>query len=201
MRPTDAQLLKAQFAQVRALRSRELEKAGFSRVRIREAVRADLIERIGRGVYTLPDTDLGTHHSLIQVTKLIPDARICLLSALLFHDLTTQNPHEVWIAIERKDRKPSLRYPPVRVQRFSGPALTEGIEDHIEHGVTLRVYSVAKTVVDLFRYRNKVGIDVALEALKEGWRHRRFTLTEVNRLARLCRMRRVMAPYLECLVA
>jgi predicted transcriptional regulator of viral defense system len=195
------QRLKSQFADVTVLRSRELEQRGFSRVQIREAVRAGVIERIGRGLYSTPDADVTEHHSLVHVVKSIPAARICLLSALLFHDLTTQLPHEVWIAIGRKDRKPSLPYPRIRIQRFSGPALVEGVEEHVVEGVTLRVYSVAKTIVDLFRYRNKVGIDVALEALKEGWRDRRFTMAEVNRLAGLCRMTWVMTPYLQTVVA
>jgi predicted transcriptional regulator of viral defense system len=201
MKSGQIQRLKAQFAKINTLRSRELEQHGFSRLQISDAVGAHVIERIGRGLYTLPNADVGEHHSLIHVVKSVPAARICLLSALRFHDLTTQNPHEVWIAIGRKDRKPSLRYPRLRVQRFSGPALNEGIEEHIKQGVTLRVYSVAKTVVDLFRYRNKIGIDVALEALKEGWKEKRFTLKEIDRLAGLCRMKRVMAPYLESLVA
>jgi predicted transcriptional regulator of viral defense system len=170
-------------------------------MQIRDAVETRILERIGRGLYTLPKSNISEHHSLVHVVKSVPSARVCLLSALRFHDLTTQLPHEVWIAIGRKDRKPSLIRPPIRVQRFSGPALTEGIEEHVVEGVMLRVYSVAKTVVDLFRYRHKVGIDVALEALKEGWREKRFTMGEIDRLAGLCRMKHVMAPYLESILA
>jgi predicted transcriptional regulator of viral defense system len=170
-------------------------------MQIRDAVDTRILKRIGRGLYTLPIPDISEHHSLVHVVKSIPSARICLLSALQFHNFTTQLPHEVWIAIGRKDRKPSLSYPPIRVQRFSGAALTEGVEEHVVEGVTLRVYSVAKTVVDLFRYRHKVGIDVALEALNEGWREKRFTMREIDRLAGLCRMKHVMAPYLESILA
>jgi predicted transcriptional regulator of viral defense system len=184
-----------------ALRSGELERQGFSRQDVSTAVKQGIIERIGRGLYTLPNAELSEHQSLIEVVKSSATARICLLSALRFHDLTTQNPHEVWIAIGPKDRKPAIRTSKIRVYRFSGPALKEGLEQHTIQGVTIPVYSVAKTIVDLFRYRNKVGIDVALEALKEGWRAKRFTMAEIDRFARLCRMSRVMAPYLETLVA
>ena len=120
--------------------------------------------------------------------------------ALRFHELTTQAPAEVWIALAEKARKPKLDYPRLRVARFSGPALTEGIETHRLEGVEVRVYSAAKTVADCFKYRNKVGLDVALEALREGWRARRFTMEEIFRFARICRVEKVMRPYLEGLV-
>lgn len=183
------------------LRSKDLERCGFARPQISAAVTAGVIERLRRGLYALPNADLTEHQSLLEITQSSPIARICLLSALRFHNLTTQNPHEVWIAIGPKDRKPAIQSPKLRVFRFSGSSLTEGIEEHTIHGVTLRVYSVAKTVVDLFRYRNKVGIDVALEALKEGWNARRFTMADLDHMARLCRMSRVMAPYVETLIA
>ena len=126
---------------------------------------------------------------------------ICLLSALSFHQIGTQLPHEVWIALDRRTRYPSLSYPRLRVMRFSGNALTEGIETHRVEGETLRVYNVAKTVADCFKYRNKIGLDVALEALREAWRARRFTMDEIHRYARICRVERVMRPYLEALIA
>ncbi len=184
-----------------ALRTRELESMGFSRPAIGRAISEGQIERLGRGLYALPNADLTENQSLLEVVKSVPRARICLLSALRFHNLTTQNPHEVWIAIGVRDRKPKLTYPKLRVHLFSGSALEEGIEEHVIKGVTVRVYSVAKTIVDLFRFRNKVGIDVALEALKEGWREKRFTMSELDHLSRLCRMTRVMNPYLQTLLA
>ena len=107
----------------------------------------------------------------------------------------------MWIALDRRTRRPSLAYPRLRVQRFSGNALTEGIETHRIEGETVRVYSVAKTIADVFKYRNKVGLDVALEALREAWRARRFTMDEIHRYARICRVERVMRPYIEALVA
>lgn len=184
-----------------ALRSRELQQRGFSRDQISNALSHGLIERLSRGLYSAADGDVTEHQSLLEVSKSVPNARICLLSALSFHNLTTQNPHEVWISIGPKDRRPAISNPRLRVLRFSGTALSEGLEEHQIHGVTIRVYSVAKTVVDLFRYRNKIGIDVALEALKEGWREKRFTISQLNEIARQCRMSRVMSPYLESLVA
>jgi predicted transcriptional regulator of viral defense system len=174
---------------------------GFTRVQIRQAVEHGLIERVARGLYTAKNVNASEHNSLAQVSKLTPHARICLLSALKFHNLTSQNPHEVWIAIGRKERKPAYAIPPIRVVRFSGNAYHEGLEIHSIEGITVQVYSVAKTVVDLFRYRNKIGIDIAIEALREGWRERRFTITEINRLADRCRIKSVMAPFLESLLA
>lgn len=193
--------LTAAFHSVSSLRSSELEKMGFTRVQIRQAVEDGLIERVARGLYTTKSANTSEHHSLAQVSKLTPHARICLLSALKFHNLTSQNPHEVWIAIGRKDRKPAYATPPLRVVRFSGNAYHEGLETHTIEGVSIPVYSVAKTVVDLFRYRNKTGIDIAIEALHEGWRERRFTIAEINRLAGRCRIKSVMTPYLESLLA
>jgi predicted transcriptional regulator of viral defense system len=126
---------------------------------------------------------------------------ICLLSALQFHGIGTQLPADVWIAIDRRAHRPSLRYPPLRVMRYSGAALTEGIQSHRIEGQTVRVYNVAKTVVDCFKYRNKIGLDVALEALREAWRARRLSMDELDRYARICRVQRVMQPYIEGLVA
>ena len=118
-----------------------------------------------------------------------------------FHDIGTQLPSEVWIAIDRRARRPALKFPPLRVIRYSGAALTEGVETHDIEGQKVKVYSVAKTLADCFKYRNKIGLDVALEALREAWRERRFTMAELGRYAGICRVQRVMGPYLEALVA
>jgi len=124
---------------------------------------------------------------------------VCLLSALRFHDLTTQAPFEVWLAIENKALAPRLDYPPLRIVRFSGPALTEGVEEHLVDGVTVRVTGVAKTVADCFKYRNKIGLDVALEALREAWRAKRMTSDDLWYYAKVCRVANVMRPYLDSL--
>lgn len=181
------------------LRSKDLEQRGLARSRIREAMDAGELERIGRGLYALRGAEPSEHHSLVQVANRVPHAAICLLSALRFHELTSQNPHEVWIAIGPKDRKPTLEYPALKVVRYGDERFEIGLEDHQVEGTRIRVYSVARTVVDLFSYRNKVGLDVALEALMDGWKSRKFTLAEINRIAGRCRMRRVMKPYLESL--
>lgn len=195
------QTLKEQFDGATVLRSKDLESRGVSRSRIREAVESGALERVGRGLYALKGADFSEHHSLVQAVRRVPKAAICLLSALRFHDLTSQNPHEVWIAIGPKDRLPQVDQPPLQVVRFGAGHFDLGLETHEVEGARLRVYSVARTVVDLFRYRNKIGLDVALEALREGWRERRFTLAEINRIAGGCRMARVMKPYLESLTA
>jgi len=199
--PVEIDHLPSLFKENALLRSKELESAGISRTQIGKLVENGKLVRVTRGVYATPETQLNERLSLAVVAKVVPAARICLLSALRFHDLTTQNPHEAWIAIGVKDRKPKIEYPPLRVNRFSGPAYDLGVEKHAIEGVPIEVYSVAKTVVDLFRYRQKIGIDVAIEALREGWRERRFSISELTRLAQACRMDRIMTPYLESLIA
>lgn len=193
------EVLKELYDGATVLRSKDLEQRGLARSRIHEAMDVGELERIGRGLYALRGVEPSEHHSLVQVMKRVPHAAICLLSALRFHELTSQNPHEVWIAIGPKDRKPTLEYPPLKVVRYGDERFEIGLEDHLVEGTRIRVYSAARTVVDLFSYRNKVGLDVALEALREGWKSSRFTLAEINRIAGLCRMRAVMKPYLESL--
>jgi predicted transcriptional regulator of viral defense system len=196
-----SKFLKKLYDGATVLRSRELEQRGLNRAQIRQAANEGALERVAYGLYALPGVAPSEHHSLVQVSRRVPHAAICLLSALRFHDLTTQNPHEVWIAIGSKDRKPAPGSPPVRVVRFGPQHFDLGLAEHRVEGTHIRVYSVARTVVDLFRYRNKIGLEVALEALREGWRSRRFSLAEINRIAGLCRMTRVMKPYLESLVS
>lgn len=189
------------FQGATVLRSRDLEERGLARARIADAVKAGELERVGRGLYALPGAELTEHHSLVQAARRVPGGVVCLLSALRFHELTSQNPHEVWLAIRPKDRLPAPGTPPLKIVRFGDGHFRLGQEAHEVEGTRIKVYSVARTVVDLFRYRNKIGIDVALEALKEGWRERRFALKEVNGMAARCRMTQVMKPYLEALTA
>jgi len=156
------------------------------------------LKRIGHGLYALPGAKgRPEHQSLIEVAKRAPRAVACLLTALRFHELTTQAPFEIWIALPRGSWRPRRDYPPVRVMRFSGPALTEGVEKHKINGVEVRVYSVAKTVADCFKYRNKIGLDVALEALREARREKRVTSDDLWKYAKICRVAKVMLPYLE----
>jgi predicted transcriptional regulator of viral defense system len=151
----------------RILRSRDFTSQGIPRVTLSRMVRAGLINRIGRGLYSLPGVDFSEFHTLAEVSKRVPRGIVSLLSALRFHELTTQQPFEVWLAVDRQARKPRVEYPPLRVVRFSGLALTHGIDDHVIDGVTVRITSPSRTVVDCFRYRNKIGIEVAVEALRD----------------------------------
>lgn len=157
-------------------------------------VRAGELERVAPGQYRLPDRALTERSSLAVVSVAAPRAVICLFSALAFHRIGTQLSHQVWIAIDRRARRPRLHLPPLRVVRFSGPALTEGIQAHPVEGQIVRVYCVAKTLADLFKYRNKIGLDVTLEALQQAWQARRFTMSDIHRYARVCRVERVMTP-------
>jgi predicted transcriptional regulator of viral defense system len=181
--------------------AREVAAAGIHRQALTRLVAAGQLERIGRGLYRPPEHPITEHHGLALASAAVPQGVICLLSALQFHSIGTQLPADVWIAINRRAHRPSLRYPPLRVVRYSGDALNEGIEPHRIEGQAVKVYSIAKTLADCFKYRNKIGIDVALEALREAWRARRFSMDELDRCARICRVQRVMQPYLEGLVA
>jgi predicted transcriptional regulator of viral defense system len=181
------------------VRPADLEAHGIPRRRMYELVRKGEVERHARGIYAARNHPHTAEHALAQVAKRVPSGVICLLTALRFHELTTQAPAEMWIALPEKARKPRLDYPRLRVTRFSGPALTEGIETHRIEGVDVRVYSAAKTVADCFKYRNKVGIDVAVEALRDFSRRHRGGATELARFARICRVTRVMQPYLDAI--
>jgi len=152
----------------------DLVPLGIPRVSLTRAVRRGQLERVGRGLYGLPGRQVSAHGTLAEVALRVPKGIVCLLSALRFHGLTTQAPFEVWLAIENKAIAPKLDYPPLRIVRFSGAALTEGVEEHMVDGVTVRITGVAKTVADCFKYRNKIGLDVALEALREAWREKRI---------------------------
>lgn len=188
-------------AQGWVLSAGQLEKLGVYPRRQQELLAAGRMERVGRGLYRWQGADITEKHSLVLAQRLAPRGVICLFSALVFHRLTTQRSPEVWMAFERDaDKPPTRQVVKMHAVRFSGPAFHEGIELHRVERAGLRVYSVAKTVVDFFRQRNKVGLDVALEALHEGWRERRFAMDELTRLARVCRAGRVMQPYLESLV-
>jgi len=180
-------------------RPRELETHGITRAQLSRLVRRGLVDRLGRGIYAIAGHEPTAEHTLAHVAKLVPQGVLCLLTALRFHELTTQSPAEVWLALPEKARIPKLEYPRLRIARFSGLALTEGIEEHLVEGVPLRVYSPAKTVADCFKYRNKVGVDVAVEALRDFSRSHRGGATELAHFAEICRVSRVMQPYLDAI--
>jgi predicted transcriptional regulator of viral defense system len=181
------------------IRPGDLEARGVPRAQLYRLVEEGLVERQARGLYVAARHRYTTEHVLAQVAKRVPAGVFCLLTALRFHELTTQSPAEVWVALDQKARKPRLDYPRLRVARFSGAALTEGIEAHRIEGVEVRVYSAAKTVADCFKYRNKIGIDVAVEALQDFSRQHRGGANELARFARICRVTRVMQPYLDAI--
>jgi len=192
------------------VRPLDLDARGLPRVSLTRLVRQGRLARVGRGLYALPDRPVSEHSALAGVARRHPRAVVCLLSALRFHELTTQSPFEVWLAIPTKARAPRLDYPPLRIVRFSEAGLTEGVEEHEIDGVPVRITGVARTVADCFKYRNKIGLDVALDALKAalketlkeqgqgGW-GRRVSIDELWRYARLDRVANVMRPYLEAL--
>ena len=180
-------------------RRAELEALGVPPSSLYRLVREGRVERLDRGLYAAAEHEPSAEHALALVAKRVPAGIVCLLTALRFHGLTTQAPAEVWIALPEKARRPQLAYPRLRVARFSGAALTEGIERHVIEGVDVRVYSAAKTVADCFKYRNKVGIDVAVEALRDFGVRYRGRATELAYYARICRVTRVMQPYLDAI--
>jgi predicted transcriptional regulator of viral defense system len=196
--PRESQALQV-IRHLGLVRAADLEAHGIPRGQLYRLVHKGLVERQARGIYAASKHPVTAEHTLAQVAKQIPGGVFCLLTALRFHELTTHAPAEVWIALPEKARKPRLATPRLRVTRFSGSALTEGIETHRVEGVKVRIYSTAKTVADCFKYRNKVGIDVAVEALRDFSRHHRGGATELARYARICRVSRVMQPYLDAI--
>ena len=183
-----------------AVRPRDLEAQGISRMWLYRLEKAGQVERVGRGLYRPSDVMFTENHGLVLAAKAVPAGVVCLLSALQFHELTTQLPSEVWVAVDRRAARPRVQGLPLKIARFSGLALTLGAEEHTLEGMTVRVYSAPKTVVDCFRYRNKIGFDVALEALRDCYRQRRATIDELWRCANQLRMGNVMRPYLESLL-
>jgi predicted transcriptional regulator of viral defense system len=185
----------------RLLSAADLRSHGWSPQLLLKLHRTGQLQRVTRGLYSLPDSEITEHQSLVEVCRRVPKAVVCLLSALQFHEIGTQLPHEVWIALPEATQTPAIDYPSLRVARLRGEAYSEGIETIVEHGSTIRVYSLAKTITDCFKFRHKVGLDVALEALKEAWRQRKLNIDEVTHYAKINRVAQVMQPYLEAVVA
>lgn len=183
--------------QMGLIRPRNVEAAGIDREYLLRLYRDGHLERVGWGLYALPGTQTSESTSLAEVAKRAPNAVICLISALQFHNLTTQIADRVWIAIEHKRWEPTFDYPPLEIVRLTGRAFSFGVEEHKVDRVSVRVYSPAKTVADCFKFRNKIGLDVALEALRETWRSRKGTMDELWEAAKVCRVANVMRPYLE----
>ena len=181
------------------LRPRDLAAQGIPRETLRRLCESGELTRTGRGLYVAETESITENHTLAEVARLVPRGIVCLLSALRFHELTTQSPGEIWLAIPSKARRPKVSATTIRSVHFSGPALTQGVEEHVIEKVPVRVYSAAKTVADCFKARNKIGLDVALEALRDYWRKRKGTMDDLMRFAKICRVARIMQPYLESL--
>jgi predicted transcriptional regulator of viral defense system len=178
-------------------RSRDLGE--IPRQYLRLAEEEGKVTRVARGLYVATGADVTENHDLALAAKRIPHGVVCLLSALRFHELTTQMPFEVWLAIDVKARLPRMEYPPLRIVRFSGAALSYGAAPHTLEGVSVRITTPAKTVADCFKYRNKIGLDAALEALRDCYREHKASLDEIWEAAKVCRVANVIRPYMESL--
>lgn len=179
------------------LRPKDLQEAGIPRIALTRMATQGLLEKIGRGLYQVPNAPLSEHESLFQVAMRVPQAVFCLLTALQIHELTSQIPREIWIAMPRGSHQPRLDYPPLRMTQFSGDAYSEGIDVIQYDRVNIRVYSIAKTLADCFKHRNKIGLDVALEALKEAHAQNKLVMDEIWHHAKIARVTNVIRPYLE----
>lgn len=180
-------------------RPRDVVRLGLTHYQLQRMVAAGHVERVGSGLYRLADVEATEMETIAMVASAVPHAIVCLLSALRIHDIGTQSPHQVWLAVDRKARKPTRLPAKTSIVRFSGQMLTYGVVEQSMQSVRVRLTSPARTVVDCFRYRNKVGIDVAMEALRDAVGSRKAAVSEIDRAAEVCRIRTVIAPYLEAL--
>lgn len=179
------------------LRASDLDAIGAPRVVLTRLTAAGVLQRVGRGLYRLPEAEVSEFESMGHVATKVPQAVFCLLTALQFHEVTTQLPRQVWIAMPRGSHVPRIDYPPIKMVQMVEVVRAAGIEEHLRDGVKLRVYGVAKTVVDCFKHRHKIGLDVALEALKDARAQRKASADDLWRYAKVCRVANVMRPYLE----
>lgn len=181
------------------IRPGDLERLSVPRNYLGRLVQAGKLERVGRGLYSSAEHPPSENRTLLEVCRKVPQAVICLSSALRFHELTTENPFEVWIALKPGAWSPRIEYPPIRVVRVSGDALTFGVEEHRVEGTKIKVYSPAKTVADCFKFRSKIGTELAIQALRECFREKKATMDELWEAAKVCRVSNVMRPYMESL--
>jgi predicted transcriptional regulator of viral defense system len=197
--PTQTQRVLELARQRGWLRSRDLQAVGAPRVMLTRLMARGQLEKVGRGLYRLPQTRMSEDESLGAIALKVPQAVFCLLTALQFHGLTTQLPRQVWLAMPRGSHAPRIDYPPLRMVQYSGESYSQGIEVFERDQVPLRVYGVAKTVADCFKHRSAIGLDVALEALKEARSGQRASADDLWRFAKICRVANVMRPYLEAI--
>ncbi|MGO8371112.1 type IV toxin-antitoxin system AbiEi family antitoxin domain-containing protein [Rhizobium ruizarguesonis] len=183
------------------LRLKDFVAEGIGPETLARLVREEAVVRPARGLYQLPDTQAETAHALAEAAVLVPKGVVCLTSALQYHELTLQMPSAVWMAIDRTAWRPKIDYPPIKFVRFKGSALTEGVERHRIEGVEVPITNPARSIVDCFRYRAKVGLDVAMEGLREGLRRRKTTSDDLWTYAKEARIWSIMRPYVEATVA
>ena len=183
------------------LRARDVAALSLPTIILSRLVKGGRLRRVARGVYAKPDQPLSEHISLAEIALRVPRGVICLLSALRIHGLGTQAPHQVWLAIPQNSPTPRVERPSLRPVRMSGQALTEGVQSTCIDGVDVPVFNAAKTIADCFKYRNKIGIDVAVEALRDGWAQRKISMDELSHYADIDRVSNVMRPYLESVAA
>lgn len=197
--PTKLQTLERLLRTHATLRPADLRRRHLPTSYLGRLVRAGRLVRHTRGVYAPADAEISPRHDWELACLRVPHGILCLTTALAFHEIGTQSPRAVWMAVDGKAWKPRVAYPPMRFVRFTGAALRQGVVIVPSGRANLRVTTVAKTVADCFKYRRKIGLDVAVEALREGWRTRRFTLPDLTKAARVCRVARIIQPYLEML--
>lgn len=180
-------------------RSSELTEKGVARVTVARLVAENKIEKIGHGLYCLPETAFTEKENLILISARYPKAVFCLLTALQIHELTTQLPRKVWIAMPKGSHAPQIDHPPIKMVQYSGSSYSEGIDIITTDKFKIRVYNPAKTIADCFKHRNKIGLDVAIEALKEAYQKNKFSIDEIWHYAKVCRVANIMRPYIEAM--
>ncbi len=191
--------LRPLFRKKSVIRTRDLARLGLPRTALEVPLADGVVSRLSHGVYAVTGYDVSEHHSFAQAAVRVPHGVVCLLSALVFHELTTQSPHEVWLAIDRKARQPAKGIPPLHVVRFGGEARKTGFVVHQIDGVPVKITTPAKTVADCFKYRSKIGTQIAIEAMRDGWMRKKFSMDELWAMARVCRVHNVIKPYVESL--
>ncbi len=181
------------------IRASDLKTLGISRNYLYSLNREGKLQKLARGLYELPDNQITEHSTLIEVMKRVPNAVVSLISALNFYDLTTQLPHEIWITVPRGAWRPKIEYPSLNLTYASMDIYSYGIRKIKINGVEIRVYSPAKTIADCFKFRNKIGLDIAIEALKKAWESKKVSMDELTKAARVCKVAKIIQPYLEAI--
>jgi len=199
MPKSKADKLRNLAAKRQVVTAADAAKLGIPRAYLNRLAHRGQLDKIARGLYTSPAFSPTEHASLVEASYQVPKGILCLLSALRFYNLTTQSPREIWMAIGHKAWAPKISFPPIRFARMSGPALHFGVAEHHVSGIALRVFTPAKTVADCFKFRHKIGLDVAIEALKESRRLKKASMDELWAAAKVCRVSNVIRPYLESL--